>query len=80
MSGLPPASRSAFGMRSVRGRMRSPRPAARIMTFTGSVLEREARRSFAALEFVKQSRKRRERLVALRDCAGVTMKRGVSST
>src|SRR5688572_12491728 len=34
MSGLPPASTSAFGIVSVSGRSRSPRPAARSIAFT----------------------------------------------
>jgi hypothetical protein len=32
---LPPTGSKGFGVWSVSGRMRSPRPAARIITFTG---------------------------------------------
>jgi hypothetical protein len=35
MRGLPPATSRGLGVWSVRGRMRSPRPAARIMAFGG---------------------------------------------
>src|SRR5947208_70388 len=34
MRGLPPTSSNGFGVASVSGRMRSPRPAARIIAFT----------------------------------------------
>ena len=44
ISRWPPTSSSGFGSRSVSGRMRSPRPAARIMAFNANDL-RDARRS-----------------------------------
>ncbi len=38
ISGLPPATSSGLGVWSVSGRMRSPRPAARIIAFISSLL------------------------------------------
>src|SRR5512138_650090 len=56
ISGLPATSTSGFGTRSVSGRSRSPRPAARSIAFIA--------RSF--LYFVQQAQERRELAIALR--------------
>ena len=65
MSGLPPASSSGFGVASVSGRIRSPRPAARIIapSFIARkrVADGDAR---AALELVEQREQRMQRAVA----------------
>ena len=52
MSGLPPAGSSGLGVMSVRGRIRSPRPAARIIAFMSS--ERVSRARRALLECVEE--------------------------
>src|SRR5688572_24527960 len=70
ISGRPATGSSGFGTRSVSGRMRSPRPAARIIAFTLSL--RAARRRVAPLEIIHQARKRRELAIALGDGARVT--------
>src|ERR1022692_1203756 len=63
MSGLPPASRSGFGSASDNGRMRSPRPAARIIAIIGSS-EAVTDRRLPRLELVEQAKQWRELVVA----------------
>src|SRR5688572_6017709 len=74
ISGLPPTRSSGLGVVSESGRMRSPRPAARIiapiMMRTSSASLRGRRRD--ALEPVEQARERGELAVALRDGTRVT--------
>src|SRR5215470_17501505 len=64
MSGLPPTSSSGFGTASDSGRIRSPRPAARIIAFIGGLLERVAGHWTAILERVEKLRERRKVAVA----------------
>src|SRR4051794_29409148 len=63
MSGLPPASTSAFGTVSVSGRSRSPRPAASNMAFI--------RAAVPSLQRVEQPRERRELAVSADHGTGV---------
>ena len=59
--GLPPAISNGFGVWSVSGRMRSPRPAARIITFiAGGASEGVADLRVLVLEFVEQQEQRLE--------------------
>src|SRR5450432_2044650 len=63
MSGLPPTSSSGFGIVSDKGRMRSPRPAARIIAIM-SRSEAVADRGLFRLELVEQAQQRRQLVVA----------------
>src|SRR6266850_353693 len=56
--GLPRTSRSTLGIASVRGLMRSPRPAARIMAFIWSKSEGVADALFLRLELLQQAPER----------------------
>ena len=65
ISGLPPTSSSGLGHVSVNGRMRSPRPAAKIIAFLrechAARLERVADFVGAAFEIIEQARERTQR-------------------
>src|SRR5450432_2371176 len=63
MSGLPPTSSNGLGSSSVSGRMRSPRPAARIIAIMGGS-EGVTDRGLARFELVQQARERRQFVVA----------------
>src|SRR5512146_1229206 len=64
MSGLPPTSSSGLGTLSESGRIRSPRPAARIIAFMPSPSERVASNRAPVLEDVEELQERRELAVA----------------
>src|SRR5687768_1628117 len=65
IKGRPATGSRGLGTRSVSGRMRSPRPAARIIAFKRS--HRAVDRRLAPLELAHQARKRRELAIALGD-------------
>src|SRR5579864_5190220 len=81
ISALPPASRRGFGRESVSGRIRSPRPAAKIIAFVREVAcvfigvlarsEGVTDVGSAAFELVEQLRERRKRPVTFRDLARI---------
>src|SRR4051812_36983633 len=64
MSGLPPARSNGFGNVSVSGRMRSPRPAARIIAVGMPRSERVADHGRAIGERVEQHQQRRQLAIA----------------
>src|SRR5205823_14878499 len=62
---LPRTSRSTLGIVSVRGVMRSPRPAERIMAFIVRKSERMANAPLLLLELVKQAHERGKLVIML---------------
>jgi len=62
MSGLPPTVSKGLGVESVSGRMRSPRPAARIMAF---ISESVARLLLAAMQLIQQLQQGPQRAIAI---------------
>src|SRR6266513_2980299 len=62
---LPRTSRSTLGIASVRGRMRSPRPAERIMALIVRKSERMANAPFLRLELLEQTSERGKLAIAL---------------
>src|SRR5450631_2064494 len=70
-SGLPPTFRSGFGVASVNGRMRSPRPAARIIAIMGRS-EAVSDGGLSSLEQVEQAQQGLQLVVARARAAQVS--------